>query len=190
MTQAKANGASAATASTSVLSPAPAQLPRSSEPASNSTTTEHAIEYKLSHPSPQPSNRYSRLIAHQEIATVDHFELENGDVLQDVQVAYKTWGKLNDKRDNCMVICHALTGSADVEDWCALPNPVGNSFQLTPYDSQVGSHDGPRTCFRSFTIFYSMLQRTRLSLRQLIACHYQSFYRSAVGSRISACNRA
>lgn len=118
MSQIDANGTSAAATSTSVLSPAPAQLPRDSKSASSNSIAEHTIEYKLSHPDPQPSNRYSRLIAQQEIATVDHFELENGDDLQDVQVAYKTWGKLNDKRDNCMVICHALTGSADVEDWC------------------------------------------------------------------------
>lgn len=32
-------------------------------------------------------------------------------------VAYKTWGKLNERRDNVMIICHAFTGSADVEDW-------------------------------------------------------------------------
>lgn len=73
--------------------------------------------YRISHPSPIPSNRFSSLIGNQKIATVDHFELETGDVLQDVQVAYKTWGKLNAAKDNCMVICHALTGSADVEDW-------------------------------------------------------------------------
>ena len=97
-----------------MLSPEPARLPVTSPAAG----TSKVVEYKLSHPDPQPSNKFTRLIASQEIATVDHFELENGDVLQDVQVAYKTWGKLNKRRDNCMVICHALTGSADVEDWC------------------------------------------------------------------------
>jgi homoserine O-acetyltransferase len=71
----------------------------------------------ISHPQPAPSNKFSSLIASQKIATVDSFTLESGIELQDVQVAYKTWGKLNAKRDNCMVICHALTGSADVEDW-------------------------------------------------------------------------
>lgn len=118
-----ANGRSHPAALKSVLSPAPAHLPVTSSPAttasgsSSSSNDSKIIEYRFSHPDPQPSNQYSRLIASQEIATVDHFELENGDVLTDVQVAYKTWGKLNDRNDNCMVICHALTGSADVEDW-------------------------------------------------------------------------
>lgn len=96
-----------------VQSPDPADLLQSSTEAESSRTG----QYKLWHPDPQPSNKYSRLIASQEIAVIDPFQLENGDTLQEVQVAYKTWGKLNDKKDNCMVICHALTGSADVEDW-------------------------------------------------------------------------
>lgn len=38
-------------------------------------------------------------------------------VLEHVPVAFKTYGSLSPGRDNAMVICHALTGSADVSDW-------------------------------------------------------------------------
>jgi len=48
---------------------------------------------------------------------VPSFTLEFGHELRDVPVAYKTWGKLNGKKDNVMVICHAFTGSSAVEDW-------------------------------------------------------------------------
>ncbi|KAJ7621047.1 homoserine O-acetyltransferase [Roridomyces roridus] len=53
----------------------------------------------------------------QQIFVVPSFTLECGTELKDAPVAYKTWGRLNEARDNVMVICHALTGSADVEDW-------------------------------------------------------------------------
>lgn len=49
--------------------------------------------------------------------TFDEFVLETGTVLRAVPVAYQTWGQLNPRRDNVIVVCHALTGSADVESW-------------------------------------------------------------------------
>jgi homoserine O-acetyltransferase len=48
---------------------------------------------------------------------IPQFTLESGVVLHNAPVAYKTFGKLSPAGDNCMVICHALTGSADVADW-------------------------------------------------------------------------
>ena len=60
---------------------------------------------------------YTQLLE-QNIYYVPSFTLESGGVLKNAPVAYKTWGKLNETKDNVMIICHAFTGSADVEDWC------------------------------------------------------------------------
>jgi len=44
-------------------------------------------------------------------------ELECGTVLENARVAYRTWGRLTPKADNAVVVCHALTGSADADLW-------------------------------------------------------------------------
>lgn len=43
--------------------------------------------------------------------------LENGQTLDGVQVAYRTWGQLAPDGGNAVLVCHALTGSADADAW-------------------------------------------------------------------------
>ncbi|PVF99020.1 homoserine O-acetyltransferase [Serendipita vermifera] len=71
---------------------------------------------------------YVSLISSQSIHILPSLELESGVVLEQVPIAYKTWGKLNDAKDNVMVICHAFTGSADVEDWWGPLMGIGKAF--------------------------------------------------------------
>lgn len=45
------------------------------------------------------------------------FALELGGRLPGVRVGYRTWGALDGEGSNAVVVCHALTGSADADLW-------------------------------------------------------------------------
>jgi len=71
------------------------------------------------------------------------FSMESGRILSGLTVAYETYGELNEKKDNAIVVCHALTGSAhaagynDPEDkrpgwWDAMIGP-GKAFDTDKY---------------------------------------------------------
>lgn len=42
---------------------------------------------------------------------------ESGHTFSQVDIAWKSWGTINEKRDNVILICHALTGHAAADEW-------------------------------------------------------------------------
>ena len=59
-------------------------------------------------------------VGRRRFAQVGTVLLERGGRLDDVQVAYETWGELNPARDNAVLVLHALTGDSHV---CGDPGP-------------------------------------------------------------------
>jgi homoserine O-acetyltransferase len=71
---------------------------------------------------PQPSRRPALRVVRPPDAPVEdgglqtmhlgRFDLEMGGQLDDVSIAYRTWGRLNAAGDNAVIILHALTGDS------------------------------------------------------------------------------
>ena len=62
----------------------------------------------------------------------ESFKLENGNVLPGLTIAYHTYGRLNEAKDNVVWICHALTANSDVFDWW--PGITGENCVINPKD--------------------------------------------------------
>ncbi|MDJ0941385.1 MAG: homoserine O-acetyltransferase [Woeseiaceae bacterium] len=58
------------------------------------------------------------------------FELDGGGHLDDVTVAFRTWGAKKNASTNAILVCHALTGSADVDAWW--PGIIGPDGAFDP----------------------------------------------------------
>lgn len=58
------------------------------------------------------------------------FRLEQGDILPSLNLAYHTYGKLNEGADNVIWICHALTANSEAADWW--PGMIGPGKVMDP----------------------------------------------------------
>ncbi|KAI5950756.1 MET2 [Candida jiufengensis] len=76
-----------------------------------------SIKYKDITEQQRSTNKFANLVPGQTIVEIPEYTLECGETLYDFPVAFKTWGKLNKLQNNTLLICHALTGSSDVQDW-------------------------------------------------------------------------
>ncbi len=58
------------------------------------------------------------------------FVLESGVVLPSLRLAWRSWGTLSARRDNVVLVEHALTGSADIDRWW--PQLLGPGLAFDP----------------------------------------------------------
>lgn len=57
-------------------------------------------------------------------------QLESGGELNQPLIAYSTYGKLNEAKDNVIWVCHALTGNSEVHEWWS--GILGEGLPLDP----------------------------------------------------------
>lgn len=67
------------------------------------------------------------------LAESEGFALENGGVLRPVTVRYAQYGEPNAAADNVVLVCHALSGSAKVDDWWPELFAEGGLLDLEKY---------------------------------------------------------
>lgn len=77
------------------------------------------------------------------------FALELGGSLQPVTLRYALYGKLNARRDNAVLVCHALSGSSRIADWWGdmfVPAPPSTAPNNGCAPVQGGAFDLDRYC--------------------------------------------
>lgn len=111
------------------------------------------------------------------------FPLESGEILPELTIAFHTYGKLNETRDNAVWVCHALTANSDVADWW--PHTVEEKGFLDPEKwfvvcaNILGSHYGttgplhinPKTGKEYFGDFPKITMRDIVNCHKLLADH-------------------
>lgn len=75
------------------------------------------------------------------------WKTECGYTFPATEIAWKSWGKLNARRDNVILICHALTGHAAADEWFS--GLFGNDGFLDPEKHFILCINVPGSCYGS-----------------------------------------
>ena len=109
------------------------------------------------------------------------FELEQGAILPELEIGYHTFGSLNEKGDNVIWVCHALTANSDVSDWWAGLYGSGSLFDPdkyfivcanilgSPYGSSGPLSINPKTGTPYYSSFPQITIRDMVKAHQLLA---------------------
>jgi homoserine O-acetyltransferase len=71
--------------------------------------------------------------------------LESGERLREVRVAYRAWGRLDSAASNAVLVCHALTGSADADVWWG--GIIGRGRALDPDEDFIVCSNVLGSCY-------------------------------------------
>lgn len=75
------------------------------------------------------------------------FKTEQGAEINHLQLAYQTWGNLDDDASNAVLICHALTGNSNAEEW--LNGLFGAGKLFDPDEHFIICINVPGSCYGS-----------------------------------------
>ena len=82
------------------------------------------------------------------ITKIDHpWITESGFTFSSTEIAWKSWGKLNESRSNVILICHALTGHAAADEWFS--GFFGEDGFLDPQQHFILCINVPGSCYGS-----------------------------------------
>jgi homoserine O-acetyltransferase/O-succinyltransferase len=73
------------------------------------------------------------------------FTLENGQVLPSLEIAYHTYGKLNETKDNIVWVIHALTANSNVFEWW--PGLFGEKDLYNPEEHFIVCANNLGSCY-------------------------------------------
>ncbi|MDQ1587967.1 MAG: homoserine O-acetyltransferase/O-succinyltransferase [Microbacteriaceae bacterium] len=80
----------------------------------SSFITDAQVRSLLGKPAASGAWRESDPVGNRQFAGIGAFDFEGGGSLPYVRIAYETWGELSPRRDNAILVLHALTGDSHV----------------------------------------------------------------------------